>query len=410
MNKQLSRWFLLSGFFSIPVFAQDIDVEALKQELLRLRARDNKQVEAINLLHQRISELEKQRSMPEPSQNVSQNVPQGVSQKVSQNISQVKATNNASQIKTNFNDGKVQRFKPSDRFKMDLGLSYGYYDRQELVLNGFLALDAIFIGNISMDDVKSHTLTLNAGFQYAYSSWLQFNAQLPVLYRETVYRSGGLGGAAAEPVQTEQRLDPALGDASFGLAYTLPVSLESSYVLSAQIKAPTGKDPYSINVIEVPNSEGNLTVPEEMPTGNGIWSLTLNTTFMKTSDPALLFGNLSYTYNHPRAFPDVNSKADVVQAGEINLGNSWQYGLGFGIALNPKVSLSVSFSHRHAFKSRIKEGESPWRAIDGSEADAILLTNSITYNIHKKWQFTPSFGIGLSPDAPDFTLSAKLAL
>ena len=39
-------------------------------------------------------------------------------------------------------------------FSVELGYSYAHFDRSELILRGFLALDAIFLGELSVDEIE----------------------------------------------------------------------------------------------------------------------------------------------------------------------------------------------------------------------------------------------------------------
>lgn len=42
---------------------------------------------------------------------------------------------------------------------------------------------------------------------------------------------------------------------------------------------------------------------------------------MKTVDPAVLFGSLSYTYNFEESFDDINPQQGVKTGGKVKLGN-----------------------------------------------------------------------------------------
>lgn len=60
-------------------------------------------------------------------------------------------------------DALLQEHAVFDRkLTLENGLSYSRYDRKQMTLNGFLALDAIFLGNIAIENVKSDSLTYNS--------------------------------------------------------------------------------------------------------------------------------------------------------------------------------------------------------------------------------------------------------
>jgi hypothetical protein len=102
----------------------------------------------------------------------------------------------------------------------------------------------------------------------------QFDLNVPVIYRESTYQSGG-GNEGSAGVTTESTVDrdPTIGDVNFGIAYKfLDESINTpDAVLTLRVKAPTGEDPFGIKLVQ-DSSNTNLFVPESLPTGNGVWS------------------------------------------------------------------------------------------------------------------------------------------
>src|SRR3546814_17872021 len=78
-------------------------------------------------------------------------------------------------------------------------------------------------------------------------------------------------------------------------------------VLTLRVKAPTGDEPFGIKLRQS-QANTNLFVPEDLPTGNGVWSITPGISLVKTFDPAVLFGSLSYTHNFEESFDDIRSE------------------------------------------------------------------------------------------------------
>ncbi|BBI61458.1 hypothetical protein HSBAA_27640 [Vreelandella sulfidaeris] len=74
--------------------------------------------------------------------------------------------------------------------------------------------------------------------------------------------------------------------------------------------------------------------------------------FLKTVDPAIIFANIGYTHNIKRSFDDIGSSEEDVP-GEVNLGDSIRLGFGTAFALNERFSLSMSFTHQHAFETKV---------------------------------------------------------
>ena len=83
------------------------------------------------------------------------------------------------------------------KFSVETGLTYSRYDTRQLILNGFLALDSIFLGNINLDRIKADTWTLDLTGRYNWAQRWQLDVNAPWIYRESTYQSGGAGGASA---------------------------------------------------------------------------------------------------------------------------------------------------------------------------------------------------------------------
>ena len=69
------------------------------------------------------------------------------------------------------------------RFTLDTGISYSYYDRRNLALSGFLALDAIFLGQINLVQTKANVTTFDITGRYGFSDRLSADFTVPAVYQ-----------------------------------------------------------------------------------------------------------------------------------------------------------------------------------------------------------------------------------
>ncbi len=286
-------------------------------------------------------------------------------------------------------------------FTLETGLTYSHSDRRDLIVNGFLALDAIFLGNINLDRVRSDIWQFDVTARYGMTDRLQFDFNAPFLYRTSTFQSGGVGGSASA-LSDEDVNESGIGDVSAGVYYRLfkETAELPDIVWNLRVKAPTGKDPYGIKI--VPTSNNNLTIPNDLPTGNGVWTLSSGLTFVKTVDPAILFASASYAHNFTRKFDDISSVPGSSVSGEIDLGDSIQVGGGVAFALNDRMSVSTSYAHRFTQDSRVDGTR-----IIGSSANSGLLSFGVTYAMTNKLSMVGSVGLGVTPDAPDVTVGIK---
>lgn len=405
--------------------APDADIETLKQELQALKERYEVQQKALAVLEQRVRQVEDQPATPAPKRlakspadfNKSTTVAGapgvgaaaasgGAGGGSSYGQSLKDDTAPAQSVSNLYNE--ASGFFGDGKFSFETGITYARYDARQLTLNGFLALDSIFLGNINLDRIKADNWTLDLTGRYNLDNRWQFDINVPVVYRESTYQSGGAGNSGTTTSEASVTRDPTIGDVNFGIAYkfldetdTLPDA-----VVSVRVKAPTGKEPYGIKLVESPNND-SLFVPESLPTGNGVWSVTPGISLVKTFDPAVLFGSLSYTHNFEDSFDDISSNANQKVGGKVSLGDSFQLGVGVAFALNEKMSMSFSVSDLIQRKSKLKPDGGDWQSVVSSDANAGYFNVGMTIAATPNLTIVPNLAIGMTDDAPDFTFSLK---
>lgn len=300
----------------------------------------------------------------------------------------------------------------NQKLTLENSITYARYDRKQLTLNGFLALDAIFLGNIAIENVESDSLTYNFAARWGLNPRLTLNLDVPYIARKTIYQKGGAGGSAAAIAQEETH-GTGIGDVTVSANYKLfgERGWRPETVLTGGITAPTGREPYGLDwkVIERDDDDFiRFAVPSKQPTGNGLWQANIGLSAVKSADPAILFGNIGYVRSFKRSFDDIDANPDTVNPGEVNLGNSYYFGAGVAFAFNERTSLSISFSDRMSARASTRYKNGKWMKVIGSDGNAGTLNLGVTYALTSKATFVSMLGIGLTPDAPDFTLAFKV--
>ena len=298
------------------------------------------------------------------------------------------------------------------RLVIENGLTYNRYDRKQLTLNGFLALDAIFLGSIAIENVESDTLNYNLAARWGVSPNLTLNLDVPYLWRKTVYQKGGAGGAAAAIAQ-EETTGSGFGDivASGNYRLLAEQGARPETVLNVGVTLPTGQEPYGIpwRVLERDDDDYiRFAVPMEQPTGNGVWQTSIGVSAVKTTDPAILFGNIGYTYSFEASFDDLDNNPDTINPGDVKLGDSFYYGGGVAFAFNERTSFSMSLSNRLSARAQTRYDGGPWSKVIGSDANTAMFNLGVTHAMSQEATMVGILGIGLTPDAPDFSLGLKI--
>jgi hypothetical protein len=296
-----------------------------------------------------------------------------------------------------------------DRLSFELGATYSHFDDARLNLSGFLALDAIFLGRISLDEATSDVLVADLTARYGVTDRLQFDVNVPYLIRRSNFQSGGAGGNAAGLAEATLWGD-GIGDINFGASYRLlrETPGRPDVVLNARVKAPTGRHPWGVELIEVPDTEGNLSIPETLSTGSGVWSASAGVSVLKTLDPMIVFGSFTYFHNFSRHFSDIDDALGD-QPGTVKVGGAFQYGAGVAYALNDRSSLSLSFTQRFVRRTQLRrDGEDAFRNVVGSQANVGILNIGANFALADKVSIITTVGVGMTTDAPDMMVSVRV--
>lgn len=297
-----------------------------------------------------------------------------------------------------------------DKLSLELGLTYTHFDNAALNLSGFLALDSIFLGRISLDQITSEVFIADATLRYGITDRLQIDVNVPYFYRHSNFTSGGAGGDASglEEAGVTER---GLGDINFGIGYRLfrETLRRPDVVLNARVKAPTGKSPWGVELVEVPGSLGNLKIPERLSTGSGVWGASFGVSVLKTIDPMVVFGSITYFHNFRRHFADLE-EANFNQPGSVKIGNAIQFGAGVAYALNDRSSLNLSFTQRIVERTEIKRDCTGCQnqQIVSSQANVGIFNLGANFSLTDRLALIATFGIGVTEDAPDMSVGIRL--
>jgi hypothetical protein len=294
------------------------------------------------------------------------------------------------------------------RLTLDWGISDTYYDRRQLQLSGFLALDAIFLGNINLGETRSHQVMADLDTRYGLTDRISIDVDVPYLYRNSTFVVGGAGGAAGT-LSDATVSSHALGDVNFGIYYQFLKETNNlpDVVGSLRVKAPTGTSPFGIKVQQITPDNTNLVAPSKLPTGTGFWNITAGVSVLKTYDPVVLFGSLSYTYNVARSFADISSVIGQTEPADVKLGDIVQFGGGVALAFSDKDSASISYTMALQPRSKTKAPGGAWTDVPGSQTTASVLNFGLNHVVNKHLTINGALSVGLTPDAPNFVVGVR---
>jgi hypothetical protein len=260
--------------------------------------------------------------------------------------------------------------------RIEPSFTYTRSDRARILFDGVDLVDVVFIGTIASDELRTETMTAALTFRYGLSERFNIRATIPYEYRKTELFP--LSRDQAPISALRKRRNSSLGDISLGLSYLLYKSDSRlpSLVANLNYSPDTGDPPY---------------------TGRGYDRMTGGITFLTQSDPAVLFGSLSYTAN----------RGDY----EGFTRGNWVGGsIGYSYALNYDLSLSTTFSYlRQIEDSKLDRPNGGSLSLAKRETNATL-SLGVTYALSRNKAFALSVGIGLTDETPELSVSMSLPM
>jgi hypothetical protein len=246
------------------------------------------------------------------------------------------------------------------------GISYTHNQTEGLVVvptpDGFTTVDS---QRLRDDSVKA-SLTARVGLPWN----SEFEIRVPYSWMQ---ESVSLGDGT-HSVETKSRI----GDIETELSHQLlrEGNWRPDLLGAVFARFPTGKDPF------------RSTVPN-LASGFGTYELGGRLTALKSADPIVFFTTVEYAHDFAADEP----------IGHVQLGDTFKVDLGGVLAVSPRTSLTADFVQQ--FMGRTKIGGS---VIPGSDRVASTMQLGADYVLGPKVLLDVSLGIGITSDAPDYTL------
>jgi len=293
---------------------------------------------------------------------------------------------------------------------LEPAFQFGYSSSNRVALVGYTIIPALLIGLIDVREVKRNTSTATLSGRYGLSNRTELELRLPYIYRSdsTVSREVFTGSAVEKVFDVSGR---ALGDVELSLRHQLNEGGADKpyYVAGLRFKTRTGRDPFEVVTDCVRRCIGeNATgtgLPLELPTGSGFYALQPSLTWLFPTDPAVLFGSVSYLHNFQRkdlSRQVLNGEREPL--GTVKPGAVIGVNFGVGLALNEKASLS--FGYDHSSIARTRQNGVPAPGSVRTQLGTLLV--GFSYRLNPKRTVNVSVGAGLTRDTPDVSIMLRV--
>ena len=284
---------------------------------------------------------------------------------------------------------------PAGTLVFDPSVEYVRSSTNRLVFRGIELIPGIQIGVIEASDADRDTVVGTAALRYGIGSRIEIEGRLPFFHRrdriEVVQQRD-------EGIVREVNLkEDSIGDAEVSLRYQFnrPVGQRPIYVGSLRVKSATGKGPFDVDFDEFGVATG-------LATGSGFWAVSPGINFLLPSDPAVIYGGVSYLWHIAR---NVDKQVGDARIGRVDPGDAIEANIGFGFALNPRFSYSLGYRHAFIFKTKTEIGDETFSS-NTLQAGSLVLGAS--YLITPRQSLNLGFQFGVTEDAPDLSFTLRM--
>jgi len=284
---------------------------------------------------------------------------------------------------------------PAGKLAFEPSFEYTRSSANRLVFRGIELIPGIQIGLIEATDADRDTVVGTAALRYGLTDRLEVELRAPYLFRNdrievAQQRDEGI-------VRQIALREHGIGDAEFAVRYQFnrPVGQKPIFIGSLRVKSDTGKGPFDIGYDEFGVATG-------LATGSGFWAVQPGLNFLMPSDPAVLYGGVSYLYHIPR---DVNKMVGDVLVGRVDPGDAISANLGFGFALNPRFSFSLGYRHNYIFPTETEIGDTHQRS---KYIHVGSLNLGMSYRLSLRDVLNFGFEFGVTEDAPDVSITVRM--
>lgn len=287
------------------------------------------------------------------------------------------------------------------QFTIEPSLTYSHNSSTLVAVEGFTIIPALVVGLINVSQAQRDTFVAALSFRYALNNQLQFNIKVPfVRTEENIRERQAFDDSPVDIINNSS--GEGLGDVEAGIQYQFNTQSAPYFTGSLRVKSRTGKDPFEIERRPLRDKDGRELgfVFAEQPTGSGFWSVQGGLSLVFPTDPAVVYGGISYLWNKKRDVGDANG-------GVIDPGDAVGFSFGIGFAVNERTSFSLGYDHSTI--NRTKQ-ENDTSKIDSQferyQVGSFLL--GVNQAVGARSNLNLSLAIGVTEQAPDLQLTLRM--
>ncbi len=280
--------------------------------------------------------------------------------------------------------------------------TYTHSSSTVVAIEGFTVLPALIIGLINVSQAERDILNYALSLRVGITSRMELNLKVPYIdIDESIRERQVLEGTPIDIVSDTS--GNGLGDVELSLNYQLNSGRNGSpfYIANLRVKSDTGTSIFELDRRNLLNDSGAIigVVFDEQPTGSGFWSVQPGLTVLYPTDPAVLYGSISYLWN-------LEDDKGPEFGGEVDPGDIIGFSFGIGFSVNERTSFSLGYEHNIIDKTEVELAPDLEDAeFDRYHSGSLLL--GISQQMFDKTPLNISLAVGVTEQSPDVQITFK---
>jgi hypothetical protein len=283
---------------------------------------------------------------------------------------------------------------PQGTLVFEPSIEYEQTSTNRFFFNGVEIIETVLVGDIEVTDADRDSVTAAGELRYGLTDRAELSLRVPWVYRDDRITEEVVGGGS-----TTQNLTAAdVGDVELSGRYQFNAGGEGwpIFIGNLRLKSDTGTGPFDV--------DQDAGVDQELSTGSGFWGIQPSVTTVYRTDPAVLYGSLSYLFNVPENVDEVSNGNRI---GRVDPGDTIGAGIGMGFAVNQDLSFNLGYSHSFVLPT---EQEVNGVVQESNGFDVGTLNLGFSLGLADNYSISADIGVGVTEDAPDVTVTFSTPL
>lgn len=280
---------------------------------------------------------------------------------------------------------------------LDVSTEYTRSSANRLVFRGIEIVPGVQIGVIEANEADRDTGVVTLAAKYGIAPRLEAEIRAPYVWRNDTITTVQQRDEAV--TRTIDLSGDGIGDVEAALRYQINGGERGRpiFIAGLRVKSDTGEGPFDIDRDE-------FGIATRLATGSGFWGVEPSLSFLYPSDPAVIFGSLSYFAHLPRT---INKTEGEVTIGKVDPGDAIGLAIGFGFSLNPRFSFSLGYKHNYIRPTTSQLNDITEKS---DELQVGALQFGMSYLLTDRFSLNGNFEFGVTEDAPDMRFILRLPL